>query len=231
MKLEFCPITINTFGRLDGIISFLDVLDRALPELEWADNKALEKKAADENWEYPDFDTERQILDAKFRFWLPRFTAYSVLTLLYTVLETQLVASAKRACSQKQGSFLPSDIRGTGIEASALYLKRLGIYDLKNDPDWPKICDLHDLRNLIVHRAGTKGQSDKHRRTAQRLEKSYPNKIKFPESSWCAEEVRISVPLCCDFIATVKGVFDRVFDSLGLPPRWQRRATEEPNQR
>ena len=227
MKLEFYPITINTFGRLDGITSFLDVLDRTLPELEWADNKALEKKAVDENWEFPDFEGERQILEAKFKFWLPRFTAYSVLTLLYTVLETQLVASAKQACSHKQASFLPSDIRGSEIEASALYLKRLDIYDLKNDPDWQKLCDLRDIRNLIVHRAGTKGQSDKHRSTAQRLEKSYANKVSFPNNSWCAEEVWISVLLCRDFIATVEGVFDRVFDSLGLPPRWERRTAEE----
>lgn len=231
MKLEIHPLTINTFGRLDGITSFLEVLDRTLPEAEWADKKALEKKAADENWEYPDFDTERQILEAKFKFWLPRFTAYSVLTLLYTVLETQLVASAKKACSQKQSSFLPSDIRGSGIEASALFLKKVGIYDLKNDPDWPKICDLRDFRNLIVHRAGTKGQADKHRKTAERLEKSYPNKIKFPNSPCCADEVWISDLLCRDFISIVVGVFDRVFDSLGLPPRWQRRTTEEPNQR
>lgn len=227
MKLEFCPLTINTFGRLDGITSFLDVLDRTLPELEWADNKALEKKAADENWEFPDFEGERQILEAKFKFWLPRFTAYSVLTLLYTVLETQLGASAKQACSQKQTSFLPSDIRGSGIEASALYLKRLGIYDLKNDSDWPKICDLRDLRNLIVHRAGTKGEVDKHRETAIRLESSYPNKVKFPNGDWCAEEVWISVRLCRDFLSTIEGVFDRVFDSLGLPPRWQRRTAKE----
>ena len=51
--------------------SFLEVLDRTLPELEWVDKKALEKKAKDEDWEFPDFEGERQILDAKFKFWLP----------------------------------------------------------------------------------------------------------------------------------------------------------------
>ena len=28
---------------------------------------------------------------------------------------------------------------------------------------WQTICDLRDLRHLIVHRAGTKGESDEHR--------------------------------------------------------------------
>ncbi len=68
MKIESYPLVINTFGRLDGITSFLEVLDRTLPELEWVDKKALEKKAKDEDWEFPDFEGERQILDAKFKF-------------------------------------------------------------------------------------------------------------------------------------------------------------------
>ncbi len=95
--LKIDILVLQTFGRLAGISSFLDVLGRALPKSEWSDNEALKQKAEHENWEYSDFDVKRQVLDERFRFWLPRFTAYSVMTLLYTVLETQLAACAKRA--------------------------------------------------------------------------------------------------------------------------------------
>ena len=226
--MRFDVLVLQTFGRLEGIRSFLEVLDRALPESEWSDNEALRERAEKENWEFADFDVERQVLDERFRFWLPRFTAYSVVTLLYTVLETQLAECAHRACSQKQASFRPTDVRGHGFEATVLYLAKVGVYDLRQDPAWQTICDLRDLRHLIVHRAGTKGESDQHRKTAQRLAKSYPGRVMFPDSDWSwYGEVWISIPLCRDFLATVETVFDRVFDALELPPRYQRRATED----
>jgi len=120
MRLD--TLALQTFGRLAGIRAFLDLLDRALPESEWSDNEALKQRAEEENWEFADFDVERQVLDERFHFWLPRYTAYSVVSLLYTVLETQLSAAARRACSQMQASFQPADVRGAGIDAAALYL-------------------------------------------------------------------------------------------------------------
>ena len=204
------------------------MLDRALPESEWSDNEALRQRAEEENWEFADFDVERQVLHERFRFWLPRFTTYSVVTLLYTVLETQLAACAHRACSQKQASFQPADVRGRGLEATALYLAKVGTYDLRQDPAWQTICDLRDLRHLIVHRAGTTGESDEHRKTAQRLARSYTGRVVFPDSDWSwYGEVWISIPLCRDFLATAETVFDRVFDALALPARYQRRATKD----
>lgn len=113
--MRFNVLVVQTFGRLEGIRSFLEVLDRTLPEAEWSDNEALRQRAEEENWEFADFDVERQVLDERFRFWLPRFTTYSVVTLLYTVLATQLAACADVACSQKQASFQPSDVRGRGL--------------------------------------------------------------------------------------------------------------------
>lgn len=113
-------LVFQTFGRLAGIRSFLDLIDRTLPDAEWSENEDLREQAENESWEYPDFDVERQILNERFQFWLPRFTAYSAVSLLYTVLETQLDAAAKRACSTQQASFKPSDTRGRGIEASVL---------------------------------------------------------------------------------------------------------------
>jgi hypothetical protein len=222
--MKFDTLVLQTFGRLAGVREFLELLDRALPESEWAENESLKAKAEQEEWEYNDFDVERQVIDERFRFWLPRYTSYSVVTLLYTVLEVQLGSAAQRAATQTTTSFQLSDVRGRGIESAVLYLARLGIYDVRNDPAWRVISDLRDLRHLIVHRAGTKGQSDDHRRTARRLAESYKGRIEFPDSDWSwYGEVWISIPLCREFIGTVEGLFDRLFDAMHMPPRYQRR--------
>jgi hypothetical protein len=222
MKID--TLVLQTFGRLAGVRAFLELLDKAMPESEWHENEALKTSAEEQAWEYADFDVERQILDERFGFWLPRFTSYSVITLLHTVLETQLLAAGSRAHLQKQTLFQPNDVRGRGIDAAALYLSRLGVYDVRQDLAWPTICDLRDLRHLIVHRAGTKGQSDEHRKTAQRLARAYVGRLQFPDSDWTwYGEVWISIPMCRELIVVVEGFFDRVFDAMGLPPRYQRR--------
>ena len=88
------------------------------------------------------------------------------------------------------------------------------------------MCDLRDLRNLIVHRAGTKGQSDQHRNTAKRLSDQYPGRVIFPDNDWSwYGNVWVSLPLCRDFISSIEAVFDRVFDALELPPRHRRQSS------
>ncbi len=146
------------------------------------------------------------------------------MTLLYTVLETQLAESAKRAASLASTAFQPSDLRGHGVEAAALYLEKVGAYDVRRDVAWQRLCDLRDLRHLIVHRAGTKGQSEEHLRTARRLATAYSSRIVFPESDWSwYGEVWISLSLCRELIETVETFFDRLFEALGLPPRYEAR--------
>jgi len=226
--MNFSPIVLQTFGRLAGIRSFLEVLDQAVPESEWAENEALKRRAEEESWDVGDFDVERQILDDRFRFWLPRFSTYSVITLLYTVIETQLADCARLASTRTESLFQPTDVRGRGIEATVLYLERVGAHDVRRDPAWETICDLRDLRHLIVHRAGTKGQSDEHRRTAGRLAKAYAGRVVFPDRDWSwYGEVWISVHVCRDFIESVEGFFDRVFEALELPPRYKRRISKD----
>ncbi|PYV81008.1 MAG: hypothetical protein DMG05_30680, partial [Acidobacteria bacterium] len=155
--MRISPLVSQTFQRLAGIRALLELLDQALPESEWRESEALKQLADEQNWDFSDFDTESHILNERFRFWLPRYTAYSVIMLLHTVLETQLISAAEAVHARKRLPFRPSDLRGRGVETSALYLTRAGVYDVRNDSAWQSIGDLRDLRHLIVHRAGTKG--------------------------------------------------------------------------
>ena len=95
----FSPLVAQTFGRLAGISALLELLDGSMPESEWAENEELKQRAEEENWEFWEFDVERQVLEERFQFWLPRFTAYSVVTLLYTVVEVQLAACGRPSIS------------------------------------------------------------------------------------------------------------------------------------
>ena len=121
-----------------------------------------------------------------------------------------------------KAQFALTDVRGRGVEAAVLYLEKVGAFNAKRDAAWKTICDLRDLRHLIVHRAGTKGQSEEHRKTARRLANGYPKRIVFPNSDWSwYGEVWISIPLCQEFITTIEEFFDRVFAALDLPPRFK----------
>jgi hypothetical protein len=225
MKIN--TLVLQTFGRLAAVSAFLDLLDRSIPESEWADNEALKQKAEENDWGHDDFDVEEQVLKERFRFWLPRFGTYSVLTLLYTVIETQLTVCAKVAAKQKGSKFQPGDVKGSGVDSAALYLDKVGAFDVRHDRAWQAICDLRDLRNLIVHRAGTKGESEQHKRTAQRLAQAYHGRIVFPENEWSwYGEVWIAMSLCREFVRVVEGFFDRVFEALDLPPRFGAEGTK-----
>ena len=134
----------------------------------------------------------------------------------------QLGACAKVAYLDGKTQFAPTDIRGRGIEAAVLYLEKVGAFDVKRDTAWQTICDLRDLRRLVVHRAGTKSESEEHRKTARRLAEAHQGHIMFPDSDWSwYGEVWIAIALCQEFITTIEGFFDRVFASLDLPPRFK----------
>jgi hypothetical protein len=222
MVIDF--LVTHTFGRLAGVQALLDLLKAALPDSERLENEALRQIAEAQDWPFEEFAVQGHIIAEKFHFWLPRYTAYSVVTLLYGVLEAQLNACAERAYSEKKARFSPSDVRERGIEGSASYLRRVGVYDVRQDEAWPTLCDLRSLRNLIVHRVGAKGDTEQHRKTAERLAAKYRDDITFPNGLGPVYgEVWVSIPLCDRFIVIVEGVFDRVFDSIGLPPRYSRR--------
>ena len=87
------------------------------------------------------------------------------------VLEVQLHECARRAQRRLSVPLGPEDIKGHGIEAAAMYLKKVGLSDVKDDMAWHTLTDLRDLRNLIVHRAGT--SSEKHQSILNRLRERY----------------------------------------------------------
>ena len=111
MKIHFDLLEIESAERLAAVRALLQLLDEAIPEYEDRERTSLRELVAKRNLDFDEYDIKRQILDNRFRFWLPRFAAYSVLTLLYSVLEVQLHGCARRVQKNLESPFGPRTSR------------------------------------------------------------------------------------------------------------------------
>lgn len=213
------PLRMKTAERLAGVRALLTLLEKAVPEHEERERTALREIAQKQDFNFDEYDVERQILDGRFEFWLPRFAAYAVITLLYAVLEVQLLECAGRARRRLQSPFGPEDMKGRGIEAAATWLMKSGASDVKKDDAWSTLTDLRKLRNLIVHRVGTRGRIEEHRNTVDGLLQRYKGHLeveKTPMVWW--SEVWISMDLCRRFTDDVEAFLGRILSDIDVLP-------------
>ncbi|MCY4121273.1 MAG: hypothetical protein OXG72_10190 [Acidobacteria bacterium] len=217
MKIHFDLLQIKSAERLAAVKALLRLLEEAVREYQERERTALRELAAEQNLDFDEYDTERQILDNRFRYWLPRFAAYSVLALLYSVLEVQLHACARRAQQRLESPFGPEDIKGRGIEAVAAYLTKSDVSDVKHDEAWSTLIDLRDLRNLIAHRAGT--SSKKHEKVVNRLLRTYEGDLEAEKTprGW-RNEVWVSLGLCRRFTSEVEAFLGRIVSAVNAIP-------------
>lgn len=218
MKVHIDPLAMNTLGRIGGVRAYLGWLDKAMPEIEWQERQQLELLAGVQEWDEATWQVEGDILNANFKHWIPRFAAYSVVVLLQTIVETQLVACAERIERERASAFTPRDMRGQPMDAAVLFIERVTGHVARSDAAWDELQDLRQLRNIIAHRGGTAGDASDHVKTAERLAQRYPGQIVFPpDAQWWESEASVTLPLCRRFADTVEGFFTRLFGALGLP--------------
>src|SRR5687768_5681724 len=144
-KFRLNSHAIATFGRINGIRGFLDFLDK-MPDIELDERELTREVAEAKGLDETDYDFERHLLDHKFGHWIPRFSAYSVLILLHAVVELQLAACAQHVRTKKSLRLKPRDVRGSGIQASLLYMERVGGVDVRTIPGYRDLFRLRDLR-------------------------------------------------------------------------------------
>jgi len=69
-KLHIDPLVVlETFQRLIGANAFLEVVDEAIPAMDWEQGEALRHFFEEQGWDFGDYDVERQVHDAKFNTW------------------------------------------------------------------------------------------------------------------------------------------------------------------
>ena len=214
-KIRFNLLALQTFERLIATTDFLEVLDKTIPDAERQEQEALRRFAEEQQWDFGDYEVERQTLEGKYR-WLPRLAGYSVVILLYSIVETQLLALAERVGDRQGSTFRVKDIRGRGIEQGVRYLKRVAALEVKKDPAWRWVKDLHELRNIIVHCGGRPTVSREHQQAVQRLAGTYKGLFVGKSLHAPQGELWISMDLCRDFAHEIQEFFKRLFGASGL---------------
>jgi hypothetical protein len=220
MKIQSDRLVDETSQRLYGLDALVELIYRATPDVELQERNALRQLAEHEGWDDSDYNTEDEFLDVKFRYWLPRLAAYSIIILLSSIVETQLLAFARRVGQREKSPFDPNDLKGSVLDRVRVYLKRVSDVDLAQNEHWQCLKDLQDLRDVIVHRAGKPG--DDKRQHVEQMRSLYPgfsldkNPYTIPNAD---PELGVTIHSCRYFAKEVEEFFKSVFVHFGFPVR------------
>jgi hypothetical protein len=176
--------------------------------------------ARDGDWDPGEHDAELEAVREKFGHWLPIVSAYSALVLLHSLVETQLLAYAKRLRKQRGLQLDVSDIKGQGVAALKTYFTKAAAVPIGQDLGWQELKNLQDLRNIIVHRRGQQGPDVRQQQNVQRLVAEYSSDLSLTEGvSLESRELLVSFRLCHHFVDQVEQFFVRFCRAAGFQER------------
>jgi hypothetical protein len=220
VKFVFDSMAVRTFERISGVGAYIDLSEQSLPLVEARQREKLEQQARDEAWDYEDYRLETLTLDERFRFWLPRLSAYSGVILLQSAVELQLFECAERVGRTMSCAIQPRDMlsgRGGSAHAAVTYLRKVANVHVSDDPSWPRLKDLESLRNIVVHRAGERGKTEDHQKEFDRLVKTYGPGLSEGESpSKFHSQISVSLVFCREMVEEVSVFFARVLMAIGV---------------
>ena len=176
-KIRLEPVVIDTFAWIFGVRAFLEEIETALPDAEGKALDYLNQLAKEQKWDETDCSLEEAEVKSKFQHWLPRLVGYSAITLIHTLVETQLTATANRLRELHGYSLKVNDLRGDPVERAKIYLTKVAGIPVGSDNGWQVLQDLAELRNIIVHRRGRQGADLKDHRSVRQLTERYPDAI------------------------------------------------------
>jgi len=219
VKLRFDHLVTETSQRLHGLSALIDLVDESHPKAWQCAKEALSEMAKNEEWDYGDYSSEAQFLDANFEYWLPKEEAYSILVLLSSIVETQIPGFAQRMARQEGHAFDPKVFGSDVLRRVANYIKKIGGPDLTRNVRWQVLTDLQALRNIIVHRAGKPDERDKEKLTEIRKRRPGVSLNENPFSMWHDSELSFTISYCRYFAKEVEQFFKGLFMDAGLPLR------------
>ena len=139
--LRFNFLAGETFARLESLKALTEHTANSIPEMERQAQKALKSRAKSGGWGFDDYCFEQQALEHNYGHWVPRYTGYSTLVLLYSIVETQLLACADRVAEDKSFVLRARDIKGSAVEGSVRLIEALTSINAKQDIAWPHLKD------------------------------------------------------------------------------------------
>ena len=204
----------ETFGRLRGLRALLGSLHTGLLEAAWHEEEELQRRAETGDLEYSDLQVETQLKDERFQFWVPRFAGYSAITLVHSLVETQLFECVA-AVRTKVGRPSPVPKR-RGIDRARNQLRMVTDFDVSKDLAWSSLLDLENIRNFLVHSGGVPTDEAQTRWLA-RLADDYKGKLWMSDGLyWYNRHLVVTLRLGAQFVETADGFFRRVFPMCGL---------------
>lgn len=216
VKLKFNLLVIDTFSRLQGVKAFLETVGKGVPVLEDQERLYLQQRASDGRWEFEDYNAKRAVLDQNFETWIPVFVAYSVILLLYSVIEAQLFALADHLGGKRNSAITVNDIAGRGLERSAKFLQLVLLVDVKADPAWERLQDLRKLRDFVAHNNGRDSGAPKS--DIIDLVKRHGNYLEFKPTDGFTHRTQlwVSLDFCRELANCGEQFFERTFALAGL---------------
>jgi len=214
VKIRWENVVFDTLGWIWGIRQHIEQLRQLLPDAERRERDVLNQVAKEFEWDYESYSEKNSEIESKFSYWLPRVAAYSIITMLHALVETQMRTLADRLRYLRGETLKPNEISGDAIERSKIYLVKVMKLPVADAPEWQTLRELADIRHIIVHKQGAVGSDEKRRKRVEDLKRRYPNEL-----SERIGELDISLLLCEQFLDTVEDFFRQVFVQAGLPQK------------
>jgi hypothetical protein len=216
-EFDFDPEIIATLGWISSVRAYLEEIETIMPSAKHRAINQLSETTNREKWDTATFELETAILESNFDDHFPKLLRYSIVTLLHTVVETQMIRLANYLRRKRGFSLQVNYFRGTVIERTKLYLNKVVNLNVVDDSAWKKLRDLNDLRDIIVHRGGLQGSDKDQQKVVRRLIKEYNGGLSLVGPAESPDsEIEVSLDFCRCFLNTIEQFFRRLFQKAGM---------------
>ena len=108
------------------------------------------------------------------------------------------------------------DLKGKPLEAASVFLQQVSGLRIKDDPAWQYFKDMQDIRDILVHRDGRRGDLAQYQKDFDRLVGKYEPDLSRADLFLSGTELTVSMRLCRRFAQESQDFFKRLFIKLGF---------------
>jgi hypothetical protein len=160
---ELEPLTWYRFVKLqiDLLRSHVQGLEKQIDEsikIYEKERIATDVEHDDEGYPFVILEEHRGVestpndLEAIFEYYFPNLQRRSTLIILFSFLEHQLNQLCKLFANAQQLKIVHTDLKGTGIDRSRDYLKKVICLPINDNSSlWQEIKKIQEIRNVVAH--------------------------------------------------------------------------------
>lgn len=207
---------LETLGALYSVEAMIEELQQHLPAAWSRGMEKIEALAKREKWDQNDSTLARDEVRGRLLHHVPRAASRGAIVILAAIVETQLVATARNIAGRRNLPFDPRAMNRPTDAAKRFFKDPAGI-PVASDAAWNTLRDLGDLRNVIAHRWGARGDIQTQQQTVDRLVTKYSGVTLAGNGDSPYADVVVTFDQCLWFKTEAEGVFRRLFTAAGIP--------------